>query len=392
MSSLPALNHLTLSIEVVKRRREKAEEGWALKSSVREKEDREDQESRQWALARRYDKLARYHWMQAPAWRSTSLIDFTLENPAGGKLWLQDCVRVMYDDGHASPLDADSYGTLRKELLDPMTEFRNTGMYPCTRLTTSYCRYGTTYQKPTSILTSISGLALLEPCSTAGRCSSFDFTENKHRQTVQETTNQAERNQIPQALTFALLDAFVAKHRARNINTFLVLDLFSGWGSVSRAAKDFATQMMTITNGRNAGGLVVFTNDLVRTRANHHETDLDLSMQHGSGMVQLALRFALVCCAKDLEAAGAAGDIKTLLQKHDTIEAVLQSAGIAVLVHCSFPCTTYSLASGGTHRKRKTHLPCSAIGSEHDSMLCELLLQLRLLCKLAPVEAVRMPR
>lgn len=346
-----------------------ATDGWRRKQRDINQDQKNEAESQRLAADGQFAQLDRFSWMRTPAHRADSPIDFTLENPAFGKLWLQDCVRRLYDPDCATPYQPD----MRKRLLHKKMEFRLTGQYPCTRLTTTYCQYGLDYAKPTTILTSLSAIGVRPPCCDETLCAHG----GKHLRNVQQCTAPEERNQIPEELTRVLLEAFVAKQRARGAVAFLVVDVFSGWGSVARAVEACAPETMA-----------VYTNDVVRKRKAGHITDLDLDMALLQSL-DAVLRFAML---SRLEGLGSAGlEARRLLEASEGVppmEEVLRRSGIAVLLHLSFPCTTYSTAGGSTHRAKGDRAAASPLAQQHDTMLEALVGELVALCRLAPSHVI----
>ena len=47
----------------------------------------------------------------------------------------------------------------------------------------------------------------------------------------------------------------------------------------------------------------------------------------------------------------------------------MRQKGVAVLLHASFPCTTFSCASGGKHRRKREVRAHSELGRRHDRLL-----------------------
>ena len=62
----------------------------------------------------------------------------------------------------------------------------------------------------------------------------------------------------------------------------------------------------------------------------------------------------------------------------------LKSTNTVMLIHCSFPCETYSTAAGNTHRAAGDLRPKTDTAANHDRMCIDLVQQLIELCKLAP--------
>jgi hypothetical protein len=67
----------------------------------------------------------------------------------------------------------------------------------------------------------------------------------------------------------------------------------------------------------------------------------------------------------------------------NTVVDFLTSQEILVWIHVSFPCTTYSSMSGGTHRTKQSILPITPLAQSHDNMLKELCDDILKLCTCA---------
>lgn len=361
-----------VGVSIKRDRGEEPPPGWAKKPSLVAREAAADEESNRLALAKNYAALARFPWMQTPPWRSSCPIDFTIENPASSKLWLQTCVRDLYDPQWSELWNPE----MNQRLLDRTVQYRLVGRYPCTRLTTTYCKYGTDYKKPTTILTSVSAIGLKPVCSKEQPCAVSSETYPVHPRTVQDVVGRGERNQLPASLTHDLLEAFCAKHRAQGAKAFLVIDVFSGWGSVSRAVEQFATTLPPDER------IIVYTNDIIKNRA-LHSCNLDIDVGKTIDPLDILVRFALVTTQATLEEVS---PHRLYLDKNagEPVSQVMRNAGVACLLHCSFPCTTYSTAAGSTHRSAGERDPTSGTGLLHDTMLCELLGEINALCQLTP--------
>lgn len=211
---------------------------------------------------------------------------------------------------------------------------------------TSYCSYGFPYRKNTSILTSIEGLSL-RPCCK----------HSSHDSDVQGTLG-AQKNSLPSGLVHDCIRRWINTHKDLNtVKTFLVVDVFSGWGSVSRAALDFEPEAKSIVPGAN---YKVFTNDM-SCRHHGHLPNVDITL-NSPGSFDVLLAFAILKVADpDFKVSEIAGVPKWVAR--------MKQEGIAVLMHISFPCTTYSTASGSTHRKSKQTQPHSELGKKHDALL-----------------------
>ena len=349
-----------------------------------------------------FEEMEKVEWLKTPPYRAESTLDYTLENPSG-KLWLLPCIRACYDyfnEFEFSDYCPEEYREeIRNSLLDLNKRFSLMGKFPCVRVATTYCRYGAPYRKPTFILTSLSALSLKSPCTKDNRCEQAESRWPVHPGSVQDASQQV-RNHLPQGLVFDILDAFVGRNRRLGCGVFLVIDVFSGWGSFADAAGEYAKRM------RDNERLLLYTNDIKRNRGKSSFGDFDVSMN--SSLITL-LRFALVSLQEKIDEALHAmrstiwttqklhmlecklasqfPDVENLTYHRDALLESLRIAGIAVLYHCSFPCITYSSASGATHRPSLSIRPISEMGRCHDAMLDALIKQLIDICKLKPPES-----
>lgn len=310
----------------------------------------------------------------APTHRERAPIDFTIENPGGGKLFYQPCVRELYDDHWAQPWGPSTREAIKARLRPAVMRG---GRHPCARLLTSYCKYGAPYQKDTGICTSLAGLRLAPPCAEGARCAHG----GRHPEAIDEAMPKDRRNHVPAPLVEALLGAFVAKQRACGRNIFLLVDAFAGWQSVADAARALAAQVGFLRQGEV---LLCATNDIVQRReAPPTNTNFDMS---GPRLLGLLVRNALLLHRERIELARAEGRCMRALYdagpERAELPAALARAGAGVLLHCSFPCTTYSTAGGATHRERSEIAPKSAVASAHDEMLRGVVSELVELCEL----------
>lgn len=311
------------------------------------------------------EDIEKYDWMQTPIWRKECRKDFIIENPAEGKLWLQDCIRLLYDP--KKPPDYEVWDALNpvqktalRDRLLGTEQFRVTGRLHCTKLTSSYCKYGENYRKNTSFLTSLSAVGLLPPCDATNRCEYSMKEPYTHPRTVQDVTDKAERNHVPVLLNFDLLRAFVTKHRHEGIKHFLVMDIFSGWGSVKKAVQQFKTSK----DMQRDEIIFTYTNDINPNRGDEPtDTDLDLGK----------------CPMKFLE--NMAMSLFKISLKNDKRK-IFDSKKVAILYYCSFPCTTYSVAGGDAHRDAGEIKGKSKLSIDHDEMLKKVVVELALECDL----------
>lgn len=262
-----------------------------------------------------------------------------VENPAHGKLW-----RMPWFEGLAQKAD-------------------------WSLMFSSYCKYGLAHKKDTGILTNVKGVRLAPQCSAGTPCAALRKT-GKHAAGVQGS-NQQVRNSLPKGLVDALLSSFVAQQRAAGCCRFLVIDVFSGWGSVDAAARDFGCSLCTQDPTLR---FAVFSNDIA-TRRFSHQPDVDFDMSHFNLRQLLLMALFAREQALDLRAAQRERDFQGSMQ-----ERVARHGDLAVLFHCSFPCTTYSTAGGSTHRDGGSIEAKTLLAKEHDLMGFSMVGDIEALC------------
>lgn len=184
---------------------------------------------------------------------------------------------------------------------------------------TSYCHYGCAYRKRTVFVTSLTTFQPVPPCPDH-KCSSILSGDASHASGVADCT-QTQRNSIPITLLDELLTAWTQKHRTR-AEHYLVLDAFAGFGSVRACVQ------------RGWPNIRVFCNDIVQREG--VDATFDLSTD-----TDARLRALLVMAVRKF-------------WPHIVIDKgvfrCLSDNKIAVLVHCSTPCETYSTQALAVHR------------------------------------------
>ena len=288
----------------------------------------------------------------APSWRVEHAVDFVIENPAHpAGLWYQPSVRQLYDPLADQPFDEacrTRLGSTDEHL------FRDRAAdTPCTRVTTSYCKYGAEYRKHTTLLTSLSNLRLHRPCNWNTPCAFL--VGAKHPAQVQGSA-AALKNSVPRALIHALVAEFLCKQRAQGRAQFLLVDVFSGWGSVCAACTEPALRAAGLL--RNGERFYTHANDIAQRRSGAAvRTDLDMQRFD----LEALMRFAIVA---------------------NGLVHAEQRAELGVLLHCSIPCTTYSTAAGGTHRLKGGLAAKSELAAAHDALAARTVASLVKLCRL----------
>jgi hypothetical protein len=263
-----------------------------------------------------------------------SFVTFSFENPAYSKMWSLPCV---LECARAARAHAQ---------------------------TTSYCKYGYAYAKHTKFISSFTS-HLLPTCSKRHPCS-FVESQGRHPSSVERTTNKADRNSIPPSLVQSLCGHCLELAASMDAKALIVVDLFSGWGSVKRALEQVCSPIP----------LFVYTNDIVRCR------DCDIDVDVSVFKVEFLVRMAIVQFFEWAKARRLHQFEDVVSIPNDVVD-FLESQEILVWIHVSFPCTTYSSMSGGTHRTKQSILPITPLAQSHDNMLKELCDDILKLCTCA---------
>ena len=243
--------------------------------------------------------------------RPGNLLDFVIENPYDGKLKDLTCVKDLVSR-------------------HPNTVFSTP---------TSYCHYGYDYRKRTLLIHTLADFKPTRPCPEV-KCSAVKSGKRHTGQVVGSAA--AKKNSIPPQLVKALMDAWLK--RVTGASDYLVIDVFSGWGSVSehiRAAYP---------------NIKVYSNDIV----DRHPMDMTLDMKTftlGSLLVLAASRF---WSGED--------QFKAQQNHKDGIVGWFRDEKIAVLWHISTPCETYSQNGLGKHRVKGTTEPKTHQAVDADAM------------------------
>jgi len=246
----------------------------------------------------------------------TNLLDFSFENPFDGKFKDIDCVKRLLEDYptdvHVAP--------------------------------TSYCHYGYCYRKRTVFISTLGAFTPKGPCPSPA-CSTR-LIGGTHRGTVVEC-DVAQKNSIPPLLVDLIIGAWTAAH-SHTASHFLIVDIFSGWGSVaSRVAERWPC-------------VRIYSNDIVQR--DHIDVQLDMRTAWNPGMI-----------------------LVLALQKHWPDEFISERGDgigpfewardnkVAVLFHCSTPCDTYSTNGLSTHRISGTTTPKTQKARDADAMNARLI-------------------
>jgi hypothetical protein len=209
---------------------------------------------------------------------------------------------------------------------------------------TSYCHFGAGHRKRTFVVSNVPALGLHPPCPTPP-CA--PARRGPHPVSVRGDLSRAEKNALPERLVAALAVAWEgatpwARHR-------VVVDVFSGFGSVGKALE------------KSRPSWTVLANDVVR------RDHLDLLVDAGGRRDQLHLLVVLgVLKARranaHLDAAWRA------LPTGTELAPALHACQLAVWIHLSTPCETYSVLGGDLHRSKGSLAPKTAKADRHDRM------------------------
>ena len=253
-----------------------------------------------------------------PAWRKHSMLDFTFENPLDGKFKDLPAVQKLVAD----------YPSMVRQV------------------ETSYCHYGYAYQKRTVLIGTLMGLTLKTACPQ-NPCR-FLRTGARHPERSAECCNQ-QKNSLPPGLIDSVIDSWIQRHND-GARRFLLIDVFSGWGSIPTRLKEKWPQVF------------VYANDIVPRE--HTDNNLDMaadSVFSPSSLLMFAIRKLWPDDERDIHThpRGAIGWV--------------QQEKIAVLFHCSTPCRTYSTQALAIHRVQGTAEPKTADAVRDDDMNASLI-------------------
>jgi len=226
------------------------------------------------------------------------------------------------------------------------------------RRETSYCHYGVQHRKRTLFITSVLQFEPCLPCPTimceplrgkpaqlrrdVDHTTELDLNDledsvaprTRHGDTI-ATLGKEDRNRIPFPLLKLLIYAWCKNHVKYGVGTirvYLIVDVFSGWGSLTKLVNEMHAQ-------GKWGKIKVFSNDIVC----RDHTDIEFDMASTPDAVAILVRFALRAHTPlVLEELGQLSLCDALWKHH-----------VALLVHFSTPCETYSVDGLGTHRRRQ---------------------------------------
>lgn len=261
--------------------------------------------------------------LRPSAWREDHMLDFSFENPLDGKFKDLPVVQELIKD----------YPALVR------------------RVGTSYCHYGYDYRKRTVFVSSLTNFQPTPPCP--GTPCSWIRSGLEHPGSVQGCARD-QKNSLPPALIDLLINSWRSRH-AGKAAAYLLVDVFSGWGSVDTRVEE----KQRLGEWQDVR---VYSNDIVQR--DHTDVTLDMS---ADSMWSPA---ALLAFAVDRHWPG---DVGERMSHPGGLIGWLNAKKIAVLFHCSTPCDTYSTNGLGYHRVGKTLEPKTPMAKAHDAMNASLI-------------------
>lgn len=207
---------------------------------------------------------------------------------------------------------------------------------------TSYCHYGYKYRKRTVFVTSLRNFKPIRPCPDV-KCHWLRDGPTHPAQVL--SCGSDEKNSLPSALIDLLIDSWRTRH-AGKVKKYLLIDVFSGWGSVDKRVEERWPDVL------------VYSNDLVKRR----HTDINMDMSADSEWSP----FSLLLLALN----------KNFPDDFDMEQSPVMWCNankVAVLFHCSTPCDTYSLVGLKSHRLGATIEPTTDMARNHDAMNAALI-------------------
>lgn len=278
-------------------------------------------------------------------------------------------------------------------------------------LPTSYCQYATNKQqpnKPTSIMTTLAGLQLERPCGLRHPCPEMRNPQSHGRHAVQvrqceggTPLSQCDKNAIPECLIHRVLATWIGSKWKEGYRHFLLVDAFAGWGSVKNAVTTFPTSaeanllfqamehdsqhesgevaLRRILARANPQSLISYTGfDAIDQRLGYR--DLTLTEKRHDALRQR--KRARVSVHTDTKYIGDYLETPNILLNIIGAElASMERDRVAVLVHASPPCTTFSATAIAKHRPSNGSL--SDVAIEHDRLVQKLLMELEHIAQLS---------
>ena len=245
-----------------------------------------------------------------PTWREKNMFDFCFENPLDGKF--KELPQI-------AQLVKDYPNFVRKS-------------------PTSYCHYGFDYRKRTVFISSLINFNPIPPCPG----NSCKWNGNHPRTALDCSSEQ--KNSIPQPLINLIIDSWIKRHSS-GVKAFLLLDVFSGWGSIVAAAKSF-----------KSATILTYSNDHCKRGVNTTSATLDMTKFSLVDLLSYALIFHFPA------------EIHQIFAHSGNVVGFCNENRIAVLFFCSTPCETYSVVGLKSHREGSSLNAKSQLARSHDAM------------------------
>ena len=266
-------------------------------------------------------RLKKRKLMIQPPWRKDNLFDFSFENPLDGK----------FDDLAIVKRLLWNYPSMVK------------------KRETSYCHYNDFfYRKRTVFVSTLLDFNPTPPCP--GFPCAQVIAGRTHRGQVNEA-KAAQKNSLPSALVDELVAAWLVRHqRLGTAKDLLFVDVFSGFGSVSRRVQETHPEIK------------VYANDIVNR--DHLHVRLDMGVNAPWSLHGL-LAFAVAKFWPE--------DVDHCIAHPSGALGWLREHKVAVLFHASTPCNTYSQNGLAKHRVKGTCVPKTDEANRADAMNTEIL-------------------
>jgi len=252
---------------------------------------------------------------------NVGMVDFLFENPLWGRFKDQPSVKALLEE------------------------------YPgmVTQVETSYCHYGYPYQKPSVFIGTLTNLRLRKPCPR-NPCG-YMKRDGAHPERSAECSI-AQKNSLPPELIDEIIQAWM--DRRPSASAYLLIDVFSGWGSLEKRIEANKEEWPTLKTFANDWG-----------QRDHTDAQFDMSAESKLGPEHLV---ALAVWKHYGE------HVDDVLATDGGVMAWLKKQNIAVLFHCSTPCRTYSTQAIKVHREVATAIPKTE-AARHDDAMNEALIR-----------------
>ena len=253
---------------------------------------------------------------------------------------------------------------------------------------TSYCKYGDPYRKDTAFITNLKTLELESQCTGPFTCP-MKRRNSVHECSVQDISNDCTKNSIPELLLHELLATFMIEQALLGCRKFHILDFFSGWESVRRAcdsfrsSKAYAHVVEELSKYESASDMQVWLR-VTRRPVTYCSFD---AQTHSLGVETVYVKYGnsqrrverQVRNHTDPKYVGDFLELDRMLQKVMVAETsflrdvfnLQPDVKIAMLLHASPPCTTFSQAALQKHRPNDA--TPSELANRHDRLVTKLL-------------------